>query len=296
MIDRRIYTLLALVQSGSYTKTAQMLNMTQPAVSHQVKQLEQDYNIKLFYSDKKELKLTAEGAILIKYARRAVAIAHSAQQAIEDNKRSVERFSIGITPTATEYLLPQVMAMYCNEHPRTHINIATDSINNIYNRMKAYELDLAIVEGVIPDANYTSVLLDTDYMCLAVSPRHRFAKRKSVSMEEMKHERFILRSAGAGTRELFEDYLKRHGDTLDNFNIIIEIDNVTTIKELVTLDLGITIIAHSACREDEQTGRLAVVPIENARMVREINMVHHKDFNHPEILDDLRRLYNSVRY
>lgn len=77
-------------------------------------------------------------------------------------------------------------------------------------------------------------------------------------------------------------------------NVIIEMDNVTMIKELVSLNMGISIIAHSICREEEQQGKLAVVPIENSNMIRQINMVHHPDFSHQEVLDDLRHIYRRL--
>ena len=77
---------------------------------------------------------------------------------------------------------------------------------------------------------------------------------------------------------MFESYLSECGADIRDFNIIIEMDSVATIKELVAQDLGISVIAHSACREDEQAGRLAVVPLEKPGMVRRINMVHHQDF------------------
>ena len=80
----------------------------------------------------------------------------------------------------------------------------------------------------------------------------------------------------------------------DKANGIIEMDNVTMIKELVSLNMGISIIAHSICREEEQQGKLAVVPIENSNMIRQINMVHHPDFSHQEVLDDLRHIYRRL--
>ena len=292
MLDSKILTLLALDQEGSFTRAAQKLSLTQPAVSHHVRLLEEEFGIKIFYSDKKKLRPTPEGEILIKYARRAVGLSESVRKAIEDYKSSVKSLTIGITPTAEESLVPQIFAVYCNEHPHVHINILTDNIKNINTMLKSYQLDLAIVEGRISDDRFNSVLLDTDYLCLAVSPKHPLAKHKSVSLEELKKENFILRQPGAGTRNLFENHLLSRSETIKNFNVVMEIDNVTVIKELVSSNLGVTIISHKACKQDVAFGKLAVVGIENLSMTREINMIYPKDFSHLEILDEFRRLYD----
>lgn len=291
MIDRKIITLLTLVNVGNYTQTAKVLSLTQPAVTNHIKQLEEEFGIKIFYKNKRELKLTLEGEILIEYAKKAVSLSDKAQRAIDDHKKSIKRFTVGITQTLGEYLISPIFARYCNEHPDVHINIITDNAKNIYNKLSTYELDWAIVEDSIPNKDYTSILLDTDYLCLVVSPKHKFANRKSVELYELKQERFILRSRNAGTRLLFENHLLRHSENIRNFNIIIEIDNITAIKELVASNLGVTIMSYSACRDEEAAGKLLVVPIKNFNMVREINMVYHKDFKHTEILKDIRQIY-----
>lgn len=293
MLDSKIITLLALVSEGSYTKAAKSLSLTQPAVSHHIKLLEQEYGIKIFYSDKKKLTATPDGEILIKYSRRAFALAENTIKALEDNRRQVKSLAIGITPTAEENLVPYVFASYCNKNPKVHINIVTNNINIIYDMLKSYELDLAIIEGRITDERFTSILLDTDYLCLAVSPQHKFAKKKSVNLLELKKENFILRQPNAGTRTLFENHLISHSENIKNFNVIMELDNVALIKDLVSSNLGITIISHKSCREEIASGKLVIIPIENLMMPREINMVYPKDFRHREILEDIQRAYNS---
>ncbi len=294
MFDSKVKTLLELINAGSYTKAAEALSLTQPAVSHHIRQLEEEFQVQIFYKDKKELKLTPEGAVLVKYARRAMAIYNSAKQAIEDSRTQLKHLVVAITPTAGENLIPQMIAMYCNENTSIHINIFTDTVKNICDRLKSYEADIAIVEGRIPDTSFSSVLLDTDYLCLAVSPNHRFARRSCVSLKELKGEKFILRSKNANTRVMFENYLNNKSESIKSFNVMIEIDNVATIKDLVAQDLGITIIAHSACLEEERSGRLAIIPIDNSGLIREISMVTHKDFAHAEILEDFKRIYTDL--
>ncbi len=293
MIDDKIKTLLTLVSVGNYTKTAKILSLTQPAVSNRIKRLEEEYGIKIFYSNKKTLKTTPEGELLVQYARKIQALTDNLKQDIEDYRHSLNSFKVGITTTLGEYLVSQIFAPYCKEHPNARINIITKDIKTIYDILRSYELDWAIVEGNIASSDFTTLLLDTDYLCLAVSPRHRFASRKSVSLHELKKEKLILRTKNTGTRTLFENHLLRHFENIRNFNIMIEIDNITTIKELVASNVGVTIIAHSAIRNEVDSGSLVVVPIDNLNMIREINIVYNNDFQHTEVLKDIRDIYTK---
>lgn len=294
MVDSKVRTLLAVVQAGSFTRAAEELHLTQPAVSHHIRQLEQEFGIKIFNMEKRTLVPTAEGAVLIKYARRMMAVYNKARQAIEDSSKQLRHLTVGITQTVAEHRMPQAIALYCLERPETHVSITTDTIKNLYTGLELYELDMAVVDGPLPASGLNSVLLDTDYLCLVVSPEHRFAGRSSVLLQELKDEKLILRSSGAGTRIQFDSYLLNHSESIRNFNVMLELDNLATIKELVARNLGVSIISRSACREDEKAGRLAVVPIENARMTREISLVYHRDFSHLDVLDDLRRIYNRL--
>ena len=295
MVDSKVRTLIRVVDEGGFTRAANSLHLTQPAVSHHIRQLEMEYGIHIFRQDKKELTLTPEGEVLVKYARRIIAVERAARQAIEDSRRSLRHLSVGLTPTAGENRMPQVLALYCHEHPQVHINIVTDTINNLYQRMELYGLDLAVVEGALPGQKFNSILLDTDYLCVITSPEHPFARRQSIQLSELKGERLILRSAKASTRTLFDGYLQSCGESVQNFNVMMELDNVAMIKELVGQNLGVSVIAKSACREEVRAGRLTAVPIENASMSRDIRLIYHNDFGHPDVLDELREIYERIR-
>lgn len=293
MFDPKIKTLLTLVECGNYTKTANQLSLTQPAITHHMKQLEQEYQISIFYRNKKKLVPTPEGEVLIKYARRVVALTESLQQALVDVHKQVKSLTLAITPTAESNIVPLLFAQYCNEHPNIHINIITDHINNIYNKLRLYEADLAIIEGNIANPHYTSILLDTDSLCCAVSVNHPLAKKQSVTLAQLKKENLILRSAQTGTRNLFESHLLSQNETIRDFNVIMQIDSVSVIKELVVSNMGVTIISHNACRSEVRKKKLVVLPIENMNMTRQINLVYYREFRHPEILHELQKIYTA---
>lgn len=295
MVDTRIVSFLKLIECGSYTKAAKQLHLTQPAISHQIRQLEEEFHIKIFHKSKKSLILTPEGEILEKYAHRMMAVYHNTYQALEDAKNHLHRFVIATTPTAGEYYIPQMMAAYCSEHSDVHINLITDSINNIYNKLKLYEVDFAIIDGRMTSDKYNSILLDTDYLCLIVAPTHPLSNRTSVKMNELRNENFILRSKEAGTREIFESYLESQRDNIHNYRILIESDSLATIKELVMSNMGVSIMSHNACKMDEQKGRLKTIPITNSTMIREINLVYPKDFQHIDVLMELKKTYAKLQ-
>ena len=291
MIDTKIKTLLTLEQLGSYTQTAEALSLTQPAVSHHIRMLEEQYGIRIFVKAKHRLKPTPEGEVLLDYARQAMALSEGVRQAIEDRQREIRSLTVGITPTASDILVPQVLAAYCNEHPGTHIHIVRDTMGNIDSKLSFFELDFAIVDGVLRNENTSSFLLGTDYLGLVVSPRHPFATRMSVTLDELQRENLVLRPRSAETRKQFESYVTSHGYMMRDFNIIMELDSVSNIKDIVMANMGISILSHNVCLDEEKRGHMVIVPIENCQMMRPINLIYPKDFAHPEILQDIRDSY-----
>ena len=117
------------------------------------------------------------------------------------------------------------------------------------------------------------------------------AKRMSVTIEEIQRENLVLRPKNAETRKMFESYITSHGYIMRNFNIIMELDSVSNIKEIVMANLGISILSHNVCLDEEKRGDMVIVPIENCQMVRPINLIYPRDFAHPDILQDIRDSY-----
>lgn len=294
MIDPKINTLLKVNETGSFTRAAEQLSLTQPAVSQHIKQLESDLNIKIFNRHEKELKLTKEGKIVIKYALRIKTLYQNLQQAILDEKQRITRMTVGITHTAESNLVAEVLARYCNEKEGLRITIVSDTINNLYMKLKTYEIDLAIVEGTVSDPDFNSILLDTDCLMLAVSNNSRLANKSMVTIQELKKEKLILRRPNSGTRNLFVSHLEAQNMSLDDFNVILEVDNIATIKDLIRRSFGVSILAKSACMDELKKGKIKVLPVENLSMIREINIIYHKDFAHSDILQDITKMYSET--
>ena len=296
LLDSKLETLLSVVKEGSYTKAAQRLHLTQPAVSHHIQQLEKEFGVRLFQQGKRKPTPTAEGEILIQYARRMTAMYARVQQEVEDCKRQLRHLHMGITQTAGENLMPQVLAQYCEEHPEIRCSIRIDTIKKLYRRLISRELDMAVIEGPPPDQKQelADILLDTDYLCVIVAPNHPLAGAETITIDQLRQQRLILRPAGTGTRSLFESCLQSQRDNIRNYHIMMEIDNVAIIKDLVAKKLGVSVIARSACMQELKEGKLTIVPVNGLTMVREIHMLYHRDFPHLQIAEDLKHLYDRL--
>ena len=151
------------------------------------------------------------------------------------------------------------------------------------------------MEGSVALKHCHTELLDMDYLCVVMSPKHPLAHRSAITLQELKKESLILRREEAGTRRLFESALTGHMESIRNFDVRLEMDNINAIKELVAEGMGVSIMAHTACREETAAGRLVAVPIEGMRMIREINIISQDDFHHPEVLEEIRKIYASLR-
>jgi DNA-binding transcriptional LysR family regulator len=294
MIDIRLYTLLEVVKYNSYTRAAEHLSLTQPAVTQHIKQLEKELNIKIFSRVGKELKLTKEGNIVLQYARRNIALYERMKQNLLDEQRHVRRLTVGITHTAESNAVAEVLGRYSAQNPGTTITIITDSIKNLYNMLQNYEIDIAVVEGKIQDPGINSLLLDTDSLVLVVSNNNPLAKKSMVTINELKKQPLILRRPSSGTRNLFTAHLESNNMSLNDFNVILEVDNIATIKDLIRRDIGVSILARSACLDELKKGKITVLPIENLSMIREINILYHRDFKHVDILESIIKEYNTV--
>lgn len=294
MLDVKLETLLVVAECKNFTKAAEQLSLTQPAVSHHINQLETECNAKLFQRGRGEFKLTQEGKIAVTYARRLKALHEKMLQKIADQQKHVSRFRIGITHTSENNLIAEVLAKYANQYADISITIITDTINNLYEMLENYELDIAIVEGKRMSNKLNYFMLDTDYLVCVLCNDNPFAKQSMVTINELKKQNMILRLPTSATRQLFEATLVSVNESIENFCVGLEVDNVSTIKELVRKDLGVSILPQSACASDFAKGKLTVLPIENLSMMREMNIAYHKDFAYPEVLKDVVRLYRTV--
>lgn len=294
MISSKLRTLLAVAECQNFTKAAAELALTQPAVSHHISQLEDELGVPLFIRRKDGLLPTPEGEIAIKYARRIAALYEKMQVDLADCGHKNTTLRVGITHTAESNITAEVLAKCSDKNSGLSITIITDDINNLYDMLKNYEIDLAIVEGSSGDPSFRSLVLDTDYLVCVMSPYHPLAKNAMITLSQLRSQRMILRLPTSATRVQFDSTLRSLGDSPENFNIVMEVDNIATIKELIRKDLGVSVLAKSTCSDELRKKKLVALPIENLSMVRETRIVYNSDFTSHDILQTILRVYQET--
>lgn len=293
MLDNKLEAILAVAEEKNFTRAAKKLSLTQPAVSQIVRKMEAELGVPLFIRKNGDIVPTQQGEIVLSYARRFEAMYEKMQRDILDAEKHINNIRVGITHTAESNIVTEILGKFTSQNPGFSITVITDTIKNLYTKLENYELDLAIVEGKPQNPNLYSLMLDTDYLVCVVAPTHPLARQSMATLNELKKEQMILRLPTSATRMLFESTLESINESIENFNVILEVDNIATIKDLVRKGLGISILAKSTCMDELKKGKICVMPIENLSMIRETNIVYNKYFSHIAPLKEIVKTYRE---
>ena len=294
MLDTKILSLLKVVEMGNYTQASRALNLTQPAVSQHIRALEEELSVRIFERIGNKLSLTREGAIVVQYAKRMAAIDRNLKKELHGTRSGVQTLNIGITHTMESNVIAEVMARFASMKDGLKVVLTADTQDVLVEKVRNFELDFAILDGKIyhPDLDYR--MMDTDRLMLIVAPEHHLAGQKSVTIDEVRHENLILRPGGSGTRDLFTASIESLGISMEEFNVILEVDNIATIKDLIRHGYGVSILAESACMDELGKGKIVALPIKNLSMERQMNIVYSHDFRYTDMLDEIVAIYHGM--
>ncbi len=266
MIDQRIYTFLELCNVMNYHKTAENLNMTQPAVTQHIKHLEQLYRCPLFRYEKKTLYKTEQCLSLEKYARTIIALNQSAVQSLSQQEKV--SFNIGATKTIGEYMLHEVVYALFNDD-RYEINIHIDNTERLLDQLHHFKLDVLMLEGYVDKEQYHHQKISDEEMVGICAMEHPFAGQ-TVSLQEVLQQNIILREDGSGTRAVFERFLNDHGYHVDSFQKKSILSSNKLIELAVQHGHGISFVYHIL---PKQNHNLATFRIKESNISHEFNYI-----------------------
>lgn len=284
MIDIKLETFITVAETKNFTKAANILNMTQPAISHHIRLLEEYYGVRLIEKKNKIMELTEPGKILYKYAEEIRRISKIAKGQISNAEGFIKRYSIGATLTIGGYVLPRIIGKYKISNKNTDILLRVENTETIVEMLYSGKINLGVIEGPFDRKKLSYEKLKDDELVLAVASSHPLAKRKAVALEEVLGERLILREKGSGTRRVFEDYLEEEGYNPKDINPYMEIGDITAIISLVESGLGVTVVSKEALKAYIKSKTIKAIAFKK-KVMREFNFIYLKD-SQDEFIED----------
>jgi DNA-binding transcriptional LysR family regulator len=236
------------------TKAAEALFVTQPAVTMQIKALEQHLETALFRKRGKFLELTEEGGVLYKYADRIFGVVDEMEHAFKGFASLTHgTLIIGTTRSFARHLMPGLLSSYQGEFPGIKISLEVGSSSEIAKGVAAFKYDLGIIGRIPLPSKVKAIPYTPEEFCLVVSPDHRFAKRGVISCQELRNEPIIIREPGSGSRHFMLSFLASHGVKP---SVLVEAGSVEFIKEYVIQGRGISFLYKPEVQLEAKMGLL----------------------------------------
>lgn len=270
----QLASFLEVAKLRSFSRAAEKIYRTQPAVSAQVRLLEQECGERLFDRSGKKVLMTPAGEILHRYAQRILDLHKEALQAIAElNQTARGKLYIGANEATCLYVLPKTFARFKQQYPLVQISIYRNFSHKILQKVQEGAVELGIV--TLPQsANNTEVIpLFRDEMQVVVPASHPLAKNKSVTVEEVANYPLIVPKTGH-TRVVLDRLLR---DYRDHLQISMELASVETIKKFVGAGLGISLISRTYAQPEAGAGLLKLIPLEGLKLYRELGLIYRRD-------------------
>jgi DNA-binding transcriptional LysR family regulator len=268
---RAFYT---VAKYRSISRAARELNYTQPAISAQIRDLEDIFNVKLLEKVGRRIRLSEAGRIILPYVEHLLRdyeqIVTAIPKALHPGKASL-RIGASILPAV--HLVPELLAAFLKSHPDTGISLQIDKANHIRRMVLDHQLDIGIIgtrKPLPPHSSLEEHFLLKDEMVAVTALDHPFARQMRVSIGELAESPLILPPRDTLTRRSVEERFHKLGYAV---NLLFEIANTEAIKSMVSCGLGLSIMCLSSVRREVKAGWLAVIPVENLDLSRQVSLI-----------------------
>jgi len=271
---------MEVAKLGSFSRAAEKVLRSQPAVSAQIRQLEQEYGQKLFDRSAKRVRLTPAGEVVLDYAQQLLALRGNSLQAISNwNGIPAGTLSIGANEGTFLYVLPKVFKKYHQKFPKVRISVYRSFSHKVIEKVEEGAIDLGVVSMPIKSPSLEVVPVFRDRIFLMVGPGSPLFARRSVGLEEFAQQPIVMPRTGS-IRKLIEKNLRPYRE---NLNITMELTSVVMIKRFVAAGFGVSLICASFARDNIRRGEVKVLKIEGLDLWRELGLVYRKDRSLPVV-------------
>ncbi len=258
MTDRRLQVFLTVARVLSFTKAAESLHMTQPAVTFQIRQLEKHFNTRLFDRTHNRISLTEAGDRVYAYAEKIFDLYGEMDAEVRQLTGEVSGvLALGASTTIAEYMLPTLLGDFKRAFPEVVLRLQVSNTEGIVSMVEANEIDLGVVEAPVLNKNLLVEVWRADRMVVVVPPSHPLASAPAVPVAQLVEFPFIVREEGSGTREVTLDYLRNAGVEVERLSVSLELGNPESIKGAVEAGMGISVLSSTTIHKEVKLATLA---------------------------------------
>ena len=292
---KQLEAFVQVSESGSFSKAAKELFLTQPTISAHISSLEKELNVRLFIRNTKEVSLSDDGKDLYRYAKQITDLEKAIEERFymdsDDGKHVI---TIAASTIPAQYLLPKVLMCYRERHPKEQIKIMETDSSEVVTQVVDHMVDVGFTGTVLEKKHCKYIPFYKDELAVITpdTPEYRILKEQNRDdIDWIKRKPLILREEGSGTRKEAEKQLKNAGISMEALDIVASIANQETIKKSVKQGMGITVLSRLAAEDEDG---LLIFPIPGADEGRDINLVYNKNYQMTRSADRFIRIVNEV--
>jgi DNA-binding transcriptional LysR family regulator len=264
-----------VVKKKSFTRAAEELNVTQPAVTIQVKSLEKSLNLKLIQQVGKKVQLNEAGELLYQYAEKIFNLVSDADEKMRDFKKLMRgTLQIGTTKHYARYIMPYLLSEFQRRYPRIKVILDEGNSENMASSVLEMKNELALISEINLDRKIKSIFFSTVEFVLVASSEHRFSQSKSISLRELNNEPLILRERGSALREAILRKFHEYGIWP---SMIIEASSLDFIMEYVIQNKGVSFMIEPDIKEELEKGILKIIPTNEGNIILFTDFIYHNE-------------------
>jgi DNA-binding transcriptional LysR family regulator len=289
MADRRLQVFHTVARLLSFTKAAETLHMTQPAVTFQIRQLEEYFNTRLFDRTHNRISLTAAGERVYEYADRILSLYSEMDSRVRELTGDVSGILIiGASTTIAEYVLPNLLGEFKARHPAVNVRLSVSNSLGVVHMVENNSVDVGIVESPVTNKNLAVEVCWHDELMFICPPTHEFAHKNAVKVQELTGLPFLCREEGSGTREFINEYLTRNRLQPNDLNLCMEFGSPESIKSAVEAGLGVSIVSRATVIKELRLKTLVALPLDPP-LERPFSIVHQRQKFRLRAVDEFMR-------
>ena len=274
---QQLRILKAVATEKNFTKAAELLYLSQPSLSKQIKTLEKNLDVLLINRENNKISLTENGKIFLQYSERILALCEESCRALIDLKNGERgHLTVGASQTIGTYLMPRVLALFAQNYSQIDLKVQVNSTRLIAKNVINREVDIAVVGGEIPDELKKSLTVEPfveDEFSLIVPKSHPFATKKIITKEDLYHLNFITLNSNSTIRKFIDNILIQNQIETKQLKTIMQLNSIEGIKTAVSLGLGAAFVSSSAIEKEMELKTIEILKIENIRITRMLSII-----------------------